>query len=103
VQDRKIVVVKLEALARCFQTGDYGMSLSHANAAQTFDATLGPNDSYGGLNKATIDGEGQFANLDISKPMSVKLKFDPNQDYKSLATDPDEVDDLFLVFHYKLG
>lgn len=118
-QDRKIVVMKMEVYAKCTQEGDYHMILSYIN----FDGdpitspedlpdliTMPQNNSYGGLNKATIPetyGELNLVELDISREMSLKLQYNTAGDFKSLATKPDadedEVEDIFLVFHYKMG
>lgn len=64
------------------------------------------NDSYGGLNKATInvnDAGLNLEELDISGEMSLKLKHSLSQDFTILATEPSEVEDIYLVFHYKLS
>jgi hypothetical protein len=41
--------------------------------------------------------------LDITKEMNLQVKHHTVAKYKSLATQPDEVEDMFLVVHYKLG
>jgi len=41
--------------------------------------------------------------LDIEKEITIKIKENTVSDYASLTTNPDELYDLFLVIHYKLG
>jgi hypothetical protein len=68
--------------------------------------TMPQNDTYGGLNKATInvnDAGLNLAELDITKEMSLKVRHSSAPDYASLATRPDEVEDLFIVVHYKMS
>jgi hypothetical protein len=95
-QDMDIVVMKIEAFAKCTQAGDYHMVLSYINFGEdpvtSSQITMPHNDSYGGLNKATINVNDVGLNLeelDITGEMS-------------LVTEPGEVEDMFLVFHYKL-
>ncbi len=104
-QDRDIVVMKIEVFAKCTQDGKYKMVLSYTNSdGDTFtspEITMPQNDSYGGLNKAPINVNDAGLNLD--QKMSLKVKLSTARDYKSLATEPDEVEDIFLVVHYKLS
>ena len=68
--------------------------------------TMPQNNSYGGLNKATInvnDAGLNLEELDIAGKMSLKLKRGAAADYASLATEPDDLKDMFLVVHYKLN
>ena len=55
--------------------------------------------NYGSLNKVSIDAADAGLDLDVTGEMSLKLK---RTDGESLGTDPDEVEDLFLVFHYEV-
>jgi len=109
-QERDIVVMKIEAFAKCTQAGDYHMILSYINfdedTVTSSQITMPQNDSYGGLNKATInvnDAGLNLEELDVTGEMSLKVKFSTSPDYTSLATKPDEVEDIFLVAHYKLA
>ena len=113
-QDRKIVVMMIEVFAKCTQEGDYHMVLSYIDSIG--DIVISPedlpdlialpqNDTYGGLNKATINVNDAGLNLealDITGEMNLKMKYSTAPDYTSLATEPGEVEDIFLVFHYKL-
>ena len=114
-KDRSIVVMKTEVFAKCTQAGDYHMILSYIN----FDKdtvtspevppdliTMPQNDNYGGLNKATINVNDAGLNLDqldITGEMNLKVKHSTAPDYTSLATEPGEVEDIFLVVHYKMS
>lgn len=108
-QDRNIVVMKIEVFAKCTQAGDYHMILSYIkldeDTATSSQITMPQNDSYGGLNKATInvnDAGLNLEELDITGGMSLKVKHSTASDYKSLGAEPGEVEDIFLVVHYKL-
>ncbi len=81
-------MIKIDVFAKCAQDGDYDLILSYTDdedAVISSQIIMPQNESYGGLNKTTIT----VNNLDITKEMSL-----------SLTTD--EVEDMFLVFHYKL-
>jgi hypothetical protein len=99
--------MKVELFARCKQAGDYHLVLSYINhdedTVTSSQITMPQNDSYGGLNKATInvnDAGLNLEELDITGEMSLKMKYSTALDYTSLTTD--EVADIFVVFHYKL-
>jgi len=91
IQDRDIVVMKVEVFAKCTQAGDYHIIMSNINlvgdTVTSSQITMPQSDSYGGLNKATINVND--AGLDIAGAMSLKMKHD-------------EVEDMFLVIHYKV-
>ncbi len=120
-QDSNIVVMKIEVFTKCTQTveydRDYHMVLSYFNSeGDAFTSPKDPahpedlialpqNDSYGGLNKATInvnDAGLTLDELDIAKEMSMQVKRSAALDYTSLAPEPEELEDIFLVFHYKI-
>jgi hypothetical protein len=113
-QARDIVAMKIEVFAKCTQPEDYHMILSYTSfeeelvtsPAEPPDLIIMPrNSSYGGLNKATInvnDAGLNLEELDVKKEMSLKVRYHAAPDYTSLGTGPDEVEDIFLVMHYKL-
>lgn len=110
-QDRDIVVMKIEVFAKCTQEGDYKMVLSiteddNTSPSPSSEITMPENDNYGGLKKATIDNVNtvglNLEELNISEEMILKMKHNTALDYTILATEPREVEDVFLVFHYKL-
>ena len=91
------------------------MVLSYINSEGSEDVivtsseiTMPYNDTYGGLHKITIENPNDIGvdpeTLDISKDMTLKLRHNSAaaNDYTSLGTNPDEVEDIFLVFHYKI-
>ena len=62
--------------------------------------------TYGGLKLATInenDARLSLADLDVTGEVSLKIKHTTAPDYASLVTDPQEVEDIYLVVHYQLG
>ena len=64
------------------------------------------NNKYDGMNKASIWDKitgPDPKDIDLSKEITMKLKFSSASDYKSLTTKPDEIKDLFMIIHYKLG
>jgi len=110
VHDRNIVVETIDVFAKCTKTLSYDMFMSYVNLTgdmvTSTEISMPQSDAYGGLNKKTIDVNDaglSLDELDIAKPMSVKVKRSTASDYTSLATEPDEIEDMFLVFHYKLS
>jgi hypothetical protein len=110
-----IVVMKIDVFAKCAEAGAYHMVLSYIkkldedmdeDIVTSSEIPMPKNDTYGGLNKATINVDDAGLNLeelDITGEMTLRVKHNAVDDYKSLGTDPDdEVKDIFLVFHYKL-
>jgi hypothetical protein len=88
-QERTIKVNKMEVFARFAAVGNYDLTVSYTNSAGALTSsdilTMTPDDSYGGLNKVTLDVADE--DLDVTGPMSLKLN---------------EAEDIYLVLHYKL-
>jgi hypothetical protein len=110
VQSRSIVVSKIDAFARSSKTSSYHLIMSYTNLdgdpVISTQITMPQSDAYGGLNKTTIDVSDAGLNLeelDVAAPMSLKLKRIVVNDFSSLSTDPDEMEDVYLVFHYKVA
>ena len=108
-QHRNLVVMKVEVLARCTPPGSYQTVLSYmdsdSDTTTSGELTMPPNAQYGGLNTITIDTAGtglDLSEMDISKPMTLKLKRTSATDYAHLTTSPPEVADMFLIIHYRL-
>jgi hypothetical protein len=111
VQDRGITIMKIELFATCTHAVDYFGVLSYndfgGHPASFPEITMGQSDAYGGLNKGTIAGaELNLDQLDITKELTLRV----NRHSASgtppvvtpLATNPDEIEEFFMVFHYKL-
>jgi len=124
-QDWNVVVMKIEVLARCTQPGAYQTMISYVRrntnpevAITSSDINMLTKDSYDKLKIATIDVSDtttagtNLVDLDIAKPMTVKLKQNPTPSlppsagpspaYGRLTKNPPEVEDLYLIVHYKL-
>jgi hypothetical protein len=109
-QDRDIVVMKLDVLAKCTHAGDYHLILSYTDrdgdVVTSSQITMPQNDAFGGLNKTTLDVTDAGLNLedlDVAGELTLKLKRSGAPDYTGLSNDPPEVEDVFFVCHYKLG
>jgi hypothetical protein len=114
-QNRDIVVMKLEVLAKCTQATSYHTILSYFrfdddpesdDPVTSTPVVMPQNNALGGLNKATInvsDAGMNLEELDITKEMRLKMKRGAALDFKSLVTEPEEVDNVFIVIHYKLN
>lgn len=110
VQGRDVVVMKADVFAKCAQAGDYHLVFSNTNRdgdpVTSAQISVPQNNAYGGINKATInvnDAGLNLEELDIDGPLSLKLKHNSEGDYTALSSDPREIEDLFVVLHYKLG
>lgn len=110
VREHDVVIMKVEAFARCAQAAAYEMLLTYVNQdgdqVTSSAIPLKQTSSYGALNMASVGVADYGLNLeevDLAEPFSVKLKQTGAEDYTALATQPAEVEDLLLVFHYKLA
>ena len=103
-QDRDVVVLQMEVLARCAGKSGYHVKLSYnQGAVNQENNTLRKELVYDELNVVTIEPVA----LDVAKPMTLKLAQLPlsplsTPDYGKLVKDPPEVEDIYLVIHYKL-
>src|SRR5262249_37350012 len=108
-QERGVVVMKMEVFAKCTQAGDYHLIVAYTNfddeLITSSQITIPQSEGYGGVNKGTIDVTDAGLNLEelnVAKKMTIKLKRSTAPNFTSLTTDPREVEDMFLVLHYKL-
>ena len=108
---RKIIVMKIEVFAKCVHGIPYNLIITYNRHIDTEEVeivtlseiTMAHSDKYGGLNKATInvnDAGLSLEELDITEQMSLRMKFQSVSNYTELEND--ELEDIFLVFHYKL-
>ncbi|MFD4368970.1 neuraminidase-like domain-containing protein [Rhodococcus sp. NPDC058521] len=107
---RDIAVTRIDALARCRTAGDYHLVLAYTNSdgdeITSEMIQMPPTAQYGGLRRASIrttDAGVDLEELDVDGPMTMKLKHNTAPDFTGLATNPDEVEDLLLLVHYKVG
>jgi len=103
-QDRDVVVTQMHMLARCTGKSGYHVKLSYNQGAiNQENNTLRKQLIYDELNVATMEPVA----LDIALPITLKLTQLPlspssTPDYGKLVKDPPEVEDIYLVIHYKL-
>lgn len=109
-QDRDITVMKLEVFAKCTQGGDYHAVITNidngGNPVTSSQISMPEDGTYGGLKHAslnTTDAGLNLEELDVARNISLKLKHNSKGDYESLLTSPDEVEEIMLVLHYKMG
>jgi hypothetical protein len=109
VQERDVAVMGLTVLASSSKDGDYNMTLTYtkpnADVVVSTETTTSTKPRYGDLKVLTLDTDDAglaLDELDIGAEMTLKLKRQVAPNYKGLSTDPDEIDDLLLAFHYKL-
>jgi len=111
VQDSKIIVGKIEVFAKCNEVEgnpeveDFYTIFSYTNLDAGLvvspEITMSQNSTYGELYAATVNMND--AGLTLDELVSLKVKRNSAPDFTSLSTNPDEVDDIFLVVHYKLN
>ncbi len=101
VQHRSINVMQVDVLAKTTKSGDYHLILSatdmDGNVMTSSKISMPQSAAYGDLQKTTLTGNTANINVEeisVNDPLSLKLK---------PKTNPDEVTDIFLVFHYYLG
>ena len=111
VQDRTVVVMQIDVLANTTKSMDYHAILSYVThdppaTTTSSELTLPEDPDYDNLNVKTIgvaDAGLALDELNIDAPMTLKLKASNVTPYTALTTNPDEVEDLFIVMHYKLA
>jgi hypothetical protein len=104
-QHRKIDVMRIDVLARTTESKEeYTLLLSVTgeddSVMESSPIAMPQNAKYGDLQMASFTDIPPEA-ISIEKPMSLKLKHSTSTDFKSL--DPDEMNDILLVLHYKLS
>jgi hypothetical protein len=109
-QNRTITVGEITVLARCTDLGAYKLVLSYTdeddNVVSSSEVTMSTKPRFSGL-KGTVIGVNDaglnLEDIDVTRPMTVKLKRSGAANFTSLATQPkDEVQDLYLAIAYKL-
>ncbi|NOT09810.1 MAG: hypothetical protein HOP28_16580 [Gemmatimonadales bacterium] len=106
---RDVIVDQIALVARCAQATGYHATLSYVDfggaRVTSTEISMPENDTYGGLNAATVkltDAGLVLDELDIGQEIRLRLRRDAAADFRSLATNPDEAQDLYVVIHYKL-
>lgn len=112
---RNIDVKKIEVLVKANREGDYKLvftAMDTDDAAMNSDEISMPESStYGNMQKATLAGT--VAGVDVETinvlaPMTFKFRHSTDpvaapQRYNFIDTDPEEINDLFVVLHYSLS
>jgi hypothetical protein len=108
-QGRNLVIEKIEVLLKAGKTGDYQLLLSATNLNDEVKSSdpisAGENAKYGNMQKATLVGSSNqlvVEDINIFAPLTLKIKHNSQGGYAALGTNPDELSDVFVVFHYHL-
>lgn len=109
-QQRIPTVMRIDVFVRSTENVTYHMLMSYVNtdedAVNSSQISVAPAPAYGNINHTSIDTTDAGMNLeelDVDKPLAVKLKRSTAADYMHLVTQPDELDDVMLVLHYRLA
>jgi hypothetical protein len=109
-QDKAIDVSQLQVMIQSKKTGDYKMMLTaldtSADPLVSTEITLPENPSYGNMQMTTLAGTTagvDVESLDIYSPLTLKFKSNSAADYHSNATNPEDIEDIFIVVNYALG
>jgi hypothetical protein len=96
-------------LAKTRKEGDYHMLLTAMDSTDELmtspQVSMAQKLKYGNMQEGTLAGvSGSFdvEEINIFSPLTLKMKYGPVNNYASLETNPDEVQDLMMVIHYKL-
>jgi hypothetical protein len=105
-KDRLIEVTKMEVLVKAKKSGDYRMLFEARdhddNVLSAPIISMPENVRFANMKKGTLASPSvSVGDVDVLKPVSIKLQHNSKADFHSLA--PDEIVDMFLVLHYKLG
>jgi hypothetical protein len=110
VHDRDLVISQIDVLVSSSKKGDYQMIFSATDSTNTLQssAQLGmpENAKFGNMQKGTVpDSTGtlNLGDMNIYAPLSLKIKHSSQAGFAGLGTNPDELSDVFVVFHYALG
>jgi hypothetical protein len=104
-------------LMKTNRTGDYKMIFTVTDDGDAVitstEISMPENAAFANMQKATLtDDSAATANInvediDVFKPMTLKFRHTTDvsvpQKYNQIDTDPEEISDLFVVFHYYLG
>jgi hypothetical protein len=105
-RDRKIDVMSIDVLARTTKSENYLLILAFDSLIPSDEISMSQIPTFGNLQCASLAGEISninVENISIEKPISLKLRYNLSEDFKSLETNPDEAKDILLVLHYKLS
>ena len=108
-QDRGVVIPEIEVFVKGTKGVTYDAVLSHVNhngdSITSGAIGVSPDPVYEGVQKVVLkatDAGLDLEDLDIDKPMSVKLKRSTAVDFTALVADPAELEDLLLILRYRL-
>lgn len=109
-QDRGVTVMRIDVLARSTASASYHLRMSYTSVdedvVESTQVALSQVSAYGDLHQTGIDATDAGLNLeelDVDRPVTLRLKRTTAAGYTALATQPDELDDVMVVLHYRLG
>ncbi|MFT4939454.1 MAG: hypothetical protein ACI88A_002496 [Paraglaciecola sp.] len=98
IQEREVKVITVDVFAKNSSGDDYQLELSqNENNSGPIDMVRNPQSQYRNLHIAAQLRHESFS-LKIEEQLNLKLDRSTADDFS-----PDEVEDLFLILHYKLG
>ena len=109
-RNRAVTVMGMDVLARSTTTANYHLMVSYTStdddAVDSTEILLSQVSTYGELHQTSIDTMDAGMNLEelnVDQPVTLRLKRTTAGDYTGLATQPDELDDVMMVVHYRLA
>jgi hypothetical protein len=109
-RERSVDVMKVDILASTTRTGDYHLMFSATDLSDTVmnssQLTMPESATYGNMQKVSLSGTTaniSVEEINIFETLSMKFKHSTDSDYHSIGTNPLEMEDVFIVVHYKLS
>ncbi|MDO6433173.1 neuraminidase-like domain-containing protein [Flavitalea sp. BT771] len=113
-RDREIMMSTIEIIMKANRTGDYKVVFTgiakDASALTSAEVTMPENPAFANMQRCTLSSATPGANIeDLDCLQKITMKFRHTTDvsvpqtYNQIDTDPEELMDLFVVFHYSLG
>ena len=103
-------MIQVDILIKTNRTGVYQLmitTIDKDDALMTsLEISMLESNTYGGLQMATLSGSAtniDVENINILSEMTMKFKHNTDTNYHSIDTAPNEIEDLFVVIHYKLS
>jgi hypothetical protein len=107
-RERNLDIRKVEILAKTSRTGDYHLMLTATGTEnevmESAEISMPESLTYGDMQKATLSESAAditVEDIHIFSELTMKLKHNSDSNYHSL--DDAEMEDLFVVVHYKLS
>ncbi|KUO75916.1 MAG: hypothetical protein APF81_01625 [Desulfosporosinus sp. BRH_c37] len=110
VHNRDISVKRIDVLINGSRQGDYKMLMSctdlDTNPMNSSEITMYQDATFANMQRTSLTGSPanmNIENIDLFSQLSMKFRYNSETQYNKIASNPEEISDMYIVVHYSLN